>query len=173
MIQRRQTLHLLIVTALLVSMLFFNLATYTLTSSSSEPATTTLGDGTIVRSTVVGNDEVAFRVWGLYSNGVQFQDLTHFSVLVILTIAASFVTIFLYRKLWVQVRVCLALLALLLGIVIYIVMYIYKLSEMLPEYAVKYSVADLFPLFAMVFVYLAYRGIARDIALLRSVDRIR
>ena len=65
----------------------------------------------------------------------------------------------------------------LLGIEAFIALYIYKLKEildtMMRDYAVKYSVADVLPLVALVFVYFAFRGVSKDIALIKSLDRIR
>ena len=98
------------------------------------------------------------------------------SVLVILSLAVAFVTIFLYRKRWLQVRLCFALAIMLLGIEAFIILYIYKLKDALDamqSYAIKYSVADVLPVVALIFVYFAFRGISKDIALLRSLDRIR
>ena len=173
MIQRKQTLHLLIVFGLLISMFFLDFATLTTGDGTVGETTLTGQDDTITRSTVISSDKVSFNAWGLYSGSEKWVGLPYFATLLIVATVICFFTIFMYRHLWVQVRFCLAMGALVAGLAVYIGMYIYKLADTLPDYAIKYSVADLFPLFALVFLYLAYRGIARDIALLRSADRIR
>lgn len=185
MLQRIQTIHLLIVVALLVALFFPNYATVTLgppqpsvTQGDPRPGTTqvTAADGTVVRTTVVQNDQITFNLWGIYQNDEKIVPTTYMAVLVILALATAFVTIFLYRKRWLQVRLCFALAIMLLGIEGFIVMYIYKLTDILDtlaQYAVKYSVFDLFPVFGLFFVYFAFRGIARDEALVKSLDRIR
>jgi len=173
MIQRKQTLHLLIVVGLLVSMLFFDLATFTTGSTGTTEVVADQTDGSITKSTFREQDTVTLNVWGVYQNGEKLTLLTYFSILMILAIVVAVVTIFLYRRRWVQVRMCLGLGILVLGILLYVILYTHRWSGMLPGYAVKYSVVDLFPLFAIGFTYMAYRGIAKDIVLLRSVDRIR
>ncbi len=66
---------------------------------------------------------------------------------------------------------------LLLGIEGFVALYIYKLKEGLEAmggmFAIRYSLADLLPIVALIFVYLAFRGITKDIALVKSLDRIR
>ncbi|MCC8063057.1 MAG: DUF4293 domain-containing protein [Rikenellaceae bacterium] len=179
MLQRIQTVHLLIVVALTAVMFFPNYATVKL--GAIMPAGTVQSvsaDSTITRVTVpVGaEEEVTFNLWGIFQNGHKAVPTTYMSVLVILTLAVAFVTIFLYRKRWLQVRLCFALAIMLLGIEAFIILYIYKLKDALDamqSYAIKYSVADVLPVVALIFVYFAFRGISKDIALLRSLDRIR
>lgn len=181
MIQRIQTVHLLIVVALLVTMLFPNYATLRLSGVMPAGATESVSeDGTITRIVVPEgvNEEITFGLFdGIRMNGVPVLSTTYMAILVILAIAVAFLTIFLYRKRWIQVRLCLVLAVMMLGIETFIVLYIYKLQDMLDtmvrDYAVKYSVVDIFPIVALIFVYLAFRGISKDIALVKSLDRIR
>ncbi len=161
MLQRIQTVHLLVVVGLLTTMLFSTFATIRI--APALPAGTyesTGADSTITR--VIGAPAVS---------------TLYMAILVCLTLAVAFVTVFLYRKRWLQVRLCLALTVMLLGIEAFIILYLYKLRDMLEtmhrEYAVDYSVTDLFPIIALLFVYFAYRGISKDIALIKSLDRIR
>lgn len=179
MLQRIQTIHLLIVTALMAVMLFPNYATVELGSALPEGTVQSVGaDSTITRVTVPAgvNEEITFSLWGICQNGQKVVPTTYMAVLVILTLAVAFVTIFLYRKRWIQVRLCFAMAIMLLGIEAYIILYIYKLKDALDAmqaYAIKYSVVDVLPIVALIFVYFAYRGITKDIALLKSLDRIR
>lgn len=180
MLQRIQTVHLLIVVALLAAMLFPNYATVKIGTLLPAGTTQTVGEDSTIRRVVVPEgveEEITFNLWGIRLNGGKAVSTVYMAVLVCLTLAGAFVTIFLYRKRWVQVRLCLAMAVMLLGIEAFIVLYIYKLREMLiamhRSYAIDYSVVDLFPIVALVFVYFAYRGIAKDIALVKSLDRIR
>ncbi len=181
MLQRIQTVHLLVVVGLLTTMLFSTFATIRI--APALPAGTyesTGADSTITRVIVPeagGEEEIVFDLWSIRANGAPAVSTLYMAILVCLTLAVAFVTVFLYRKRWLQVRLCLALTVMLLGIEAFIILYLYKLRDMLEtmhrDYAVDYSVTDLFPIIALLFVYFAYRGISKDIALIKSLDRIR
>ena len=181
MLQRIQTVHLLVVVGLLTTMLFSTFATIRI--APALPAGTyesTGADSTITRVIVReagGEEEIVFDLWSIRANGAPAVSTLYMAILVCLTLAVAFVTVFLYRKRWLQVRLCLALTVMLLGIEAFIILYLYKLRDMLEtmhrDYAVDYSVTDLFPIIALLFVYFAYRGISKDIALIKSLDRIR
>ena len=181
MLQRIQTVHLLVVVALMVVMLFPNYATVTMGSALPAGVTETVGaDSSITRVTVPTgvHEEMTFSLLGgIRFNGEKVVPTTYMAVLVFAALAVAFVTIFLYRKRWVQVRLCLVLAIMMLGIEVFIIMYISKLKDvldtMLRDYAIKYSIVDLLPIVALIFVYFAFRGISKDIALIRSLDRIR
>lgn len=178
--QRIQTLYLLVVAGIMGGMFFLNFATVRLGSVLPAGTTETVGqDGTITRVTVPEGveEEIVFGLWGIFQNGHKVVPTTYMGVLVALTLAAAVATIFLFRKRGVQVRLCFVQAILLLGIEAFVVLYLYKLKEGLEAlgvmYAIRYSVADVLPIVALVFVYLAFRGITKDIALVRSLDRIR
>lgn len=180
MIQRIQTVYLLAIVALMAAMLFPTLATVTsLAPAFSEPqrSVNTAADGTITSITQHPVSEtLTFDVWGISQETQMVYPTTYLAVLVILTIAVAFVSIFLYRRRWIQIRLCFALAIMLLGIESYIALYLYKLDSVMQsmgEYATKYSIFDLAPIGALILIYLAFRGISRDEALVRSLDRIR
>lgn len=177
MLQRIQTLYLLIVAALLAVLFFPNYATVKIGPVLPVGVHETVGaDSTITRLIVAedGEEEIAFNLWGIYQNGHKAVGTAYMAALVMLALAVAFVTIFLYRKRWLQVRLCFVLAVLLVGIEAFIVLYIYHLNAAgTDSWAIDYSVADVLPIVALVFVYLAYRGIAKDIALVKSLDRIR
>lgn len=162
MIQRKQTLFMLAIVALTVTMLFTPLATLT------------EFDSTVTTSSVIQN-EITLDVFGVYNNAQKEANVTSMTILVWLIIGVTFVNIFLYRKRLLQLRLCFVIGIMLVGLIAFEVMYIYKLyaihlEQMAP---IRYSVIDLFPLFSLVCCYFAYRGVARDIMLIRSLDRIR
>ncbi len=180
MLERLQPVHLLIVVALMAVMFFPNYATVKMGAPLPAGTVETVGaDSTITRVVVpVGvEEEITFNLWGIYQNGQKAVPTTYMAVLVILTLVLAFSTVFLYRKRWIQVRLCFAMAIMLLGIEAFIALYIYKLKEildtMMRDYAIKYSVVDVLPLVALVFVYFAFRGVSKDIALIKSLDRIR
>lgn len=183
MLQRIQTVHLLVVVGLLTTMLFSTFATIRVAPALPAGTYESVGsDSTITRVIVPETgteEEIVFDLWSIRANGTPIFPFSTLpmSILVCLTLAAAFVTIFLYRNRWLQVRLCLALTVMLLGIEAFIILYIYKLRDALDTvhrtYAVDYSITDLFPIVALLFVYFAYRGISKDIALIKSLDRIR
>lgn len=172
MIQRMQTLHLLIVMGLVIAMLFPNFATIE-TGGIPQRSEEVTADGTHVRTTRLAPDYDALDAWGVYQNGVKRESLPYMTSLIILTAAVAFITVFLYRKRRIQIRMCFVLAVLLLGITLYIAMYLYRFQDIAGGFPIKYSIVDVFPLIGMIFVYLAYRGIIKDEALVRSLDRLR
>lgn len=176
MIQRKQTLYLLAIFALIIAMLFMPLATLTVGGTTPTTNIETAADGTILKSTVVGNSEVELNVWGIYTDGVRDTGLIFLTILVFVTVAVTFVNVFLYRRRWLQLRLCFAIGIMLVGILAFIGLYVYQLNSVATTQefaAMNYSVSCLFPLLSLFLVWLAYRGVSADIALLRSLDRIR
>lgn len=151
MIQRKQTLYLLGVAILMIAMLFLPLATL---------------------SPAKGFDNVVFDTWGIHfevGNGVS---LVYFGILTALTAAVALVDIFLFKQRRVQLTLCYALIILLIGVLMFEVFYAVKLY-MIDGYVVNFSLVMLFPILSLPMVYLARRGIIRDISLVKSYDRIR
>ncbi len=111
---------------------------------------------------------------GLY--GINFGE-EHYSTLPLL-ILLSFVvlmllvTIFMYRHRILQIRICIFNLILTLGCSGLAFFFLYQASE---KFATNYhtSILVILPIVATVFIALAIRGIAKDEALIRSIDRIR
>ena len=133
MIQRIQTLYLLIVTALMAVTLFAPIATF-----SSADAVYTLG-----AFSLAGDGESQSTLW----MGI---------VLVIATVL-PLVTIFLFKRRQLQVRLCGA-------------------SNALSDIAIEHKQlgwAAPMPLVSLVLTYLAGRAIFKDELLVRSLDRIR
>lgn len=157
MIQRIQTVYLLIITALLAVMFFVNFAVL------SE----------------AGTDKLFFDTFGVQysSNPPEYLYQTFYlTALLIITTLVAFFTIFMYRHRWIQIRMCFVMGICQLGIQIYIGMYIYQmhsLIEIANAYEQSVKVFSIIPIICMILTYLAFRGIARDEALIRSLNRIR
>lgn len=156
MIQRKQSLYLLIVALLMSVLCFVPLAKILL--MGQEIAVTSLG----IKYTVMGRSHCESNIYMI--------------ILLSISIILPLVTIFLYKKRWLQVRLCMMEMVFLLGMQIYIILYIYKSYQTVKDSMLDrmvLSVVDIIPIAAIIFTYLALRGVAKDIALLKSVDRIR
>ncbi len=155
MIQRIQTVYLLLATIAMSLTLFLPLATIW-----------------------QGGNEIIIKAW--FADGtVGFKAPLPLYLGIILSVATAlpFVTIFLYKKRMTQIRLCVSEIVLLLGSVAFIALYCYRmcdvLAELMQELNFTLGFASLMPFVAIIFVVLAIRGIARDEALVRSLDRIR
>ena len=88
-----------------------------------------------------------------------------------------FITIFIFKRRLVQIRLCVSEIVLLLGSLLFIALYCYRmydvLSQMFDTLNFTLGFASLMPLISIIFVALAMRAVARDEALVRSLDRIR
>jgi hypothetical protein len=155
MIQRIQSLYLLTAAILTGSLFFVNLAEM----ASSEQFYELTWSG--IFEIIDGNQNVlAVPGWAL-------------SILTILATALSLITIFLFKKRMIQIRLCSLNLGFLLGLsgMIY---YMGKTGiKELPATELSFNWPLVFPLISMVLVYLAIRSIGKDEALVRSMDRIR
>ena len=93
---------------------------------------------------------------------------------ILLCVAAfvPFLTLFLFKKRMLQIRLCGLNMGLLLGSsgLIY-----YLGTKALDEIAqtISYHLTTAFPLVVFILTFLALRAIGRDVALLKSMDRIR
>lgn len=111
---------------------------------------------------------------GLY--GIDFGE-EHYSTLPLLillsfVVLTLLVTIFMYRHRVLQIRICIFNLILALGCSGLAFFFLYQASE---KFATNYhtSILVILPIVAAIFIALAIRGIAKDEALIRSIDRIR
>ena len=155
MIQRIQTLYLLLAAVLMSLTLFLPLATIW-----------------------QGGNEIIIKAW--FADGtVGFKAPLPLYLGIILSVATAlpFVTIFLYKKRMTQIRLCVSEIVLLLGSAAFIALYCYRmcdvLAELMQELNFMLGFAALMPVVAIIPMVLAIRGIAKDEALVRSFDRIR
>ena len=98
---------------------------------------------------------------------------------IVMAVAAllPLVTIFIYKNRLAQIRLCVSELVLLVGSIAFIAIYCYRLcdvlKEIVPDLNFTLGIASLMPVVSIIPVVLAIRGIAKDEALVRSLDRIR
>ena len=148
MIQRIQTLYLLIVTALVAVMLFAPLAWFA--GQAGE--------------------------YGLYAFSLRSADGTLAQPTLYLGILLPLVTIFLYRRRLLQIRLCVAEMVLLAGAVVMEGVYYFLSGRLFAGMAFHtqgFRPAIALPLVALLFAFLAARAIFHDELLVRSADRIR
>jgi Domain of unknown function (DUF4293) len=131
MIQRIQTLFLLIATGLLFS-LFFNEFTFS-------------ADIT-----------------------VKYTEYIPFLIFTIATFAASFISIFLYRHRMLQMRFCVYNMLILLGYQGWIAYKFFTKIE-----GTIFSITAVFPIVSCILIFLAFRYIGRDEALVQSMNSLR
>ena len=163
MLQRIQTVYLLIIVALTVATLFLPLAVL-------QQGDALFSFDASGLSTMIGEPELLYPAWGL------------FALTAIIAIIAL-VTIFLYRKRilhrqWIkdrilQIRLCVFNALLILGFYGFFAFLIYSLKGDMEGASVSVKIALSFPLVNLILDYLAIRNIGADEALVRSLDRLR
>ena len=153
MIQRIQTVFLLVATILLGFMLFMPIAQ-------------------IVRVT----DEALFKLGFKGLTGIEnlsdnFNSIP-MSILIAICLAICIITISLYKKRMLQIRLCVGNIVLLVGLEGLMFYYI-RMAKLVIGGTASYTIVFIFPLVSAILVILALRTIARDEALVKSLDRLR
>ena len=147
MIQRIQTAYLLVAGTLIASLFNVKLADLS-----------------------VNGKLYTFIAKGIFSNGEQVFDGLPILIFIGIIAVLHIVIIFMYKKRIRQIRMIVFTIILLLGL-FGIFFYFAYASFKGADVAFKVPVA--FPLVAIILDYLAIRGIGKDEALVRSMDRIR
>lgn len=144
MIQRRQTLYLLISGLLMLAMIFVDIAKLTIGGAS-----------------VYGFNSTGFEDLG----GEYIATWTLFALNIVIVLL-SFVAIFMYNKRVPQMRITMFNLILKIGFYGLAAFFVYRFinasTESMIEVSWRPTLWVSFPLIAMIFDYLAYRGIAID-----------
>ena len=154
MIQRLQTVYLLIVAVLFIALMFLPLA--------------------VLQH---GNNLYSFDVMGL--NTVSQPELVY-PTLPLMAIGAiiamlPLVTIFMYKKRLLQIRMCVFNALLIIGFCSLFGYYLWQFSKSadFPNMNINIRLWASFPIIALIFDYLAIRNIGADEALIRSLERLR
>lgn len=150
MLQRKQTLYLLLSAVLMALLPFVRLASLMAPSETFDFAAMGLSDA-------VG--ELIVPTWSLFALNV---------VVVLL----SFLTIFLFKNRVLQMRFTIFGLLLKVGFIILAYVLFSSMSKV-GESVVVYSVWAALPFIAIILDYLAYRGIAIDERTVKYIDRLR
>lgn len=152
MLQRVQTIYLLIVVFLMAAILFLPLAVmqagdlfYTLDITG------------------LSNDEqevaLIYPIWALF-------------VLTVAMLVLPLITIFLYKKRMLQIRLCVFNAILMIGFYALFAFFAINLKNDL-QAAISIKIALAFPMVSLILNYLAIRAIGADEMLVRSLDRLR
>ena len=153
MIQRIQTVYLLIVVALLVATLFMPLAVF-------QQGDALLSLKAMGLSTMVGEPEMVYSTWGLF-------------VVTLMIAIIAFVTIFLFKNRVLQIRLCVFNAILMLGFYGFFAFLAYNIKGDFEGATMSVKFGLSFPLISLILDYLAIRNIGADEALVRSLDRLR
>lgn len=153
MLQRIQTVYLLIIVGLMVATLFLPLA---LLRAGGEFYSF---DAAGV-STIAAEAELVYPTWGLFA-------------LVAAISLLALVTIFLFRKRILQIRLCVFNAILMIGFYGMFAFFVWTMVGKLPECELNMKIAMSFPVIALILDYLAIRNIGADEALIRSLNRLR
>ncbi len=152
MIQRIQSVYLLLVTILLGVTLCLPLGHFHAAANGLEEAAfRTLG--------VSAADGSGATTWGLFC-------------ILLLSAIVSFVTIFLFRNRMLQVRMVIFSSLLIVGFYLVFGLFLYMLSEQYPH-GFGVAVPLCLPLICLILNYLAFRAIYRDEVMVRAADRLR
>ncbi|MBN2167457.1 MAG: DUF4293 domain-containing protein [Marinilabiliaceae bacterium] len=155
MIQRKQTIYLLLAVLLTTALLFVPLADFI----NKEVGYVLNYKGIFQKASDVESQLLIFPAYPLL-------------ILIPLSIICSVITIFIYKKRILQIRLCAVNIALMFGITgsIYYLGYV---SAKNLEAEVSYNLAMVFPLIGIILTILAMISIGKDEALVRSLNRIR
>ena len=152
MIQRIQTLFLLGALFVLALMLFMPLAEI-LTDDSTYFYVMSAG----LR---LENGEFVQRTWPVF-------------ILILITSVLIFLNILLYRNRKLQIRFCVYSIVLGFGMIGLLYYYWVNIFRQLDVDSYWLRIPLIFPVIAIIFVYLAFRAIRKDEILIRSIDKIR
>ena len=153
MLQRIQTVYLLVIVALMAAMLFLPLAViqegdlfYTLDATGL--------------NTMAAEPELVYPTWGL------------FGLTAIISLIAL-VTIFLFKKRILQIRLCIFNALLILGFYGLFAFFALTIKNQIDVVSLSLKLALSFPFICLILDYLAIRNIGADEALVRSLERLR
>lgn len=94
------------------------------------------------------------------------------TIIVVLSCCITFITILLFKKRMIQIRLSFLNIILQLGTAGMMYYFVYSANKSFGE-SFSVNVMLVLPLVAAIFSFLAIRAIAKDEALVRSIDRIR
>lgn len=164
MIQRIQTIYLILVIAVCAAMFFLPIYSGTGTGVSSNQNQMIEVKQAEVKMNFVVDFDAAAKVRKL---------MTVLNTLDIVLIALSFVVIFLYKNRDSQLRMARYL---ILFSVIYIALIaasIFEARAMIANIKDLFGIGTFIPVLSPILLFLASRGIAKDIRLVKSSDRLR
>jgi hypothetical protein len=152
MIQRIQTVYLVLITALTVALFFLPMAVI--------QADSTFYSFDVSGLTALNQTELTFSTWGLM-------------VLAAIISLIAILSVFLYKKRMLQIRLCVFNAILLIGFYGLFGFFVWRISASTDIFHFKVQFALSFPLISLILDYLAIRNIGADEMLVRSLERLR
>lgn len=151
MIQRIQSVYLLVVTVILAFSMFLTTGFFSVDSGVTQQVLMSLG--------VTLTDGTVYSTWGLF-------------VLLLLSSIISFVTIFLFKNRPLQIRLSIFNTIIMIGYYGVLAFFVWKLqSSLAASFSMNWAIC--LPLIALILNVLALRAIGKDEVLVRAADRIR
>ncbi|NMB44223.1 MAG: DUF4293 domain-containing protein [Clostridiales bacterium] len=150
MIQRIQTLFLLIASACMLVAVVTPLAKF-----------------------IVGNELVVFEALGMYKDGDIVNSTWGLFTVGAISSVLALISIFLYKTRMIQIRISIFNIVVMLGFYLYFGFLFYKIN---PQSGLQFQgigVGIIMPIIAIILTYLAIRKIGADEVLVRSLDRLR
>ncbi len=150
MLQRIQTLFLLLAAAAMLT-------------ASVTPLVTFAYNG----------DEVLFEAMGIYLNGTLSDSTWGLFVIGAISSLISLVTIFLYKKRMLQIRLSIFNMVVMVGFYLFLAFVLYQVYPVENLHFQRVGVGIIMPVIALILTILAIRKIGADEALVRSLNRLR
>lgn len=152
MIQRKQTIFLLIAVILTVFCLCLPLGTFTSES-------------------VLGEKHDMYNLWIAMADGSHDYSIWALFVIQLLTCPIALIAIFMYHNRIVQSRFCTFNIFLIIGWYIVYKVFALNLEGTYGQFSMSYT--SVFPLISLILYFMARKAILADEALVRAADRIR
>ncbi|OFX26819.1 MAG: hypothetical protein A2033_11400 [Bacteroidetes bacterium GWA2_31_9] len=150
MIQRIQTLFLIVSTAIL-SLLYI----FPLTEFSDD------------------NSQIFnFSVFGIFADNEEIISTIPLLILLSIVVLLSLISIFAFKNRSLQMRLSVFNILVLIGFIGMFAFYIFNTADSINA-NIHYTIFSVMPVISIILIYLAYRAIKRDEELVRSADRIR
>ncbi len=111
-----------------------------------------------------------FNAWGISGEQEAFKNGWSIALLLGISTVLHLITIFLFKKRILQVRLMVFAILISLGLLGLLFFFVHQSFD---GATISYKIPIVFPLVIVILDYLAIRSIGKDIALLRSTDRIR
>lgn len=154
MIQRIQTVYLLIAAFLLAFFFFVPFSTFVVEPQMAKYLFNVSG-----LSSDIPNVENVYNTWPLL-------------IISIVVFGIDMILIFLYKRRMIQIRLCIINTILLVGMQGLLYYYVVRVEEILSSQP-HYTIIFVFPIVSAILNFLALRAIAKDEALVRSLERLR
>ena len=119
------------------------------------------------------SEEVVFESMGIYLNGTLNDSTWGLFAISIGSSVLALITIFLYKKRMLQIRLSIVILVLMIGFYLFFGFIFYKVYSVEELLFNKIGVGLIMPLIAIILTILAIRRIGSDEALVQSLNRLR